>query len=182
MGRKAREKQLKRAGRLIEPWTPFEPAHWSALDLMRLGLTESPELYRNSRYTVQVRRIEAKLRSNDWPNGWPSMVHLSIKRNDREVIHDWRDLQRIKNELVGPENEAMELYPAESRLTDDANQYHLWVFEDARQRAPCGFTERMVSEGNTIGAKQRRFPLDAPRPAGLREVTKSEWTERLKDI
>jgi hypothetical protein len=37
-------------------------------------------------------------------------------------VHDWRDLQRIKNQLVGPECEAVELYPAESRKVDTANQ------------------------------------------------------------
>ncbi|MDE2096115.1 MAG: hypothetical protein KGL39_02645 [Patescibacteria group bacterium] len=29
------------------------------------------------------------------------MTHLSIKRVDKQPIHDWRDLQEIKNRLVG---------------------------------------------------------------------------------
>lgn len=84
------------------------------------------------------------------PEGWPAMVHLSIKRRDRQPIHDWRDLQRIKNELCGTDAEGIELYPAESRLVDEANQYHLWVAEPGA-RFPIGHLgERMVSPDSGI--------------------------------
>ena len=53
-------------------------------------------------------------------------TYLSIKRKDKKAIHDWRHFQQIKNELVGTEVEAMEMYPAESRLHDTVNQYHLF--------------------------------------------------------
>jgi hypothetical protein len=52
---------------------------------------------------------------------------LSILRHDGQLAHDWRDLQAIKTMLVGPEFEAMELYPAESRVIDVANETHLFV-------------------------------------------------------
>lgn len=52
---------------------------------------------------------------------WPPMLWLSIKRRDKEWIHDWRELQEIKNQLIGPEHEAVELYPSESRVIDGAN-------------------------------------------------------------
>lgn len=57
-------------------------------------------------------------------NGWS---YITLKRYDRKAVRDWRHLQSIKNEVVGPEREAFELFPAESRLQDEANQYHLWV-------------------------------------------------------
>jgi len=85
------------------------------------------------------------------------IIHLSIKRNDREPIHDWRDLQEIKNQLVGPANEAIEIYPAESRRVDSANQYHLWVFKDPTYRIPIGFGTRLVSEDSFGLSKQRPF-------------------------
>jgi hypothetical protein len=91
-------------------------------------------------------------------NAWPPMWHLSIKRRDKEVIHDWRDLQTIKNLIIGEENEAIEIYPAESRLVDMANQYHLWVFVDKSVRIPIGYQTRMVGsseEATLVGAKQR---------------------------
>jgi hypothetical protein len=112
------------------------------------------------------------------------MVHLSIKRNDRGPVIDWRDKLRIKNELCGPESEAVELYPSMKRLVDGANQFHLWVIgfqaapktkeysEDVMERQhgllfPFGFTERLVmnqheSRGQGLDPtgklKQRKLP------------------------
>lgn len=89
--------------------------------------------------------------------------HLSIKRLDKAPIKEWRDMQEIKNELVGPEWEAVELYPAESRLVDTANQYHLWVFIGEGQdfRWPFGFNERLVLDGTGEVEEQgfRQQPL-----------------------
>lgn len=93
------------------------------------------------------------------PNGFGEpMVHLSIKRLDREPIRDWRELQQIKNAIVGEESEAFEIYPAESRLVDSANQYHLWCFRPGF-KIPIGFDTRLVAEydGGITGSKQRPF-------------------------
>ena len=70
-------------------------------------------------------------------------VHLTIRSVDGSTRHDWRDFQRIKNELVDPEAEAVELFPAESRLVDTANHYHVWVFPT--YRFPFGMQVREVS-------------------------------------
>lgn len=75
-----------------------------------------------------------------------AIIHLSIKRRDRRPIHNWRHLQEIKNQLVGEENEGLEIYPAESRKVDGATQYHLWCFADPTVRIPIGFAERVVSD------------------------------------
>jgi len=111
------------------------------------------ETHANRIYQVRIRRREG-------------IVWLSIKRHDQEPARDWRDLQRIKNELVGPEHEAVELFPAESRKTDGANQTHLWVLADPKARWPFGFEERLVtSDPATVGfadAKQRPFDPDDP--------------------
>ena len=88
-------------------------------------------------------------------------VSLSIKHRTKEAIHDWRDFQRIKNEIIGPEAEAVELYPAESRLVDNANQYWLWCF--VGMPFPYGMPHRLVSEGSYRGSKQRPF-FDGERP------------------
>lgn len=85
------------------------------------------------------------------------LVHLSIRRLDRKPLRDWREFQRIKNEICGPEHEAVELFPAESRLVDQANQYHLWVLPPG-VRFPFGFDAgRQVdySTAESIGAVQR---------------------------
>jgi len=148
-------------------WTRFErcdDASYRA-HLARYGdaLARRPELtvWRNSRYQVAVTIHD------DFPIGVP-IIHLSIKRLDRKPIHDWRDLQRIKNELCGEEREAVELYPAETRLVDEANQFHLWVFPEGMM-APFGyFGDRVVhaperADGSSSdGSKQRPFEEDYP--------------------
>lgn len=107
----------------------------------------SKELYQNNLYQVAVRELKEE--------NQPTMVHLSIKRLDKAPAHDWRHFQRIKNELVGVECEGVELYPAESRLVDAANQYHLWVVKDPTFRMPLGFDERMVANESTSTTTQR---------------------------
>lgn len=77
--------------------------------------------------------------------GSEAFTQLSIKRVDREPILGWREKQRIKNAIVGEEREALELFPAESRLVDTSNQYWLWVLP-AGERLPCGFGERLVMQ------------------------------------
>jgi len=121
------------------------------------------EVWVNETHQVIVYRDPKEapeLPQNSNPKDWPAMIWLSIKRVDREAMHDWRELQEIKNMIVGPENEAVEVYPAESRLVDTSNQYHLWVFADKEVRFPFGFTSRGVADpelAEKMGAKQRPF-------------------------
>jgi hypothetical protein len=84
-------------------------------------------------------------------------VHLIIHRHDWEACDDWRQFQQIKNEIVGPEYEAVELFPAESRLIDTSNAYHLWVHCDPVYRFPMGLHRRLVSSEPIGLEKQRAF-------------------------
>lgn len=86
---------------------------------------------------------------------------LAIVRRDRRPVHDWRHLQRIKNEICGPDREAVEIYPSEARLVDTSNQYHLWVLP-LGETVNLGFAERDVSE-TVVGAHKQR-PFDVPPP------------------
>lgn len=112
-------------------------------------------IYMNDCYQVNVEVLGAP-----FGEGTSDMLWLSIKRRDRQPIHDWRDLQQINNMIVGEQHEGFEVYPAESRKVDTANQYHLWVFCDSKVRLPVGFLERDVSgaeEAAAVGATQRPF-------------------------
>ena len=111
-------------------------------------LTMVGKTFLNDKYQVAVRDLE---------NGW---VHLSIRNLDGSARHDWREFQQIKNELVGPEHEAIELYPAESRLVDNANQFHLWCIAETNIRFPIGWPDRMVSEQAIGNGQQRPFNHD----------------------
>lgn len=124
----------------------------AALQLQRL---RAQAIYMNDRYQVNVEIVRMPFGAESGDVLW-----LSIKRRDRATVRDWRDLQRIKNMIVGEEHEGFEVYPAESRLVDTANQYHLWVFVDATVRLPVGYQSRDVlgaSEAAAFGASQRGF-------------------------
>jgi hypothetical protein len=97
----------------------------------------------------------------------PGFIHLAISRRDGGTCNEWADLQQIKNEIVGPEHEAMELFPAESRLVNASNEYHLWVHSDPGFRFPIGWSQRVVfSEPVKIcsGPGQPATSLDGVRP------------------
>ncbi len=112
-------------------------------------------IFMNDLYQVNVERVRAPFGDETGDMFW-----LSIKRRDRTMVHDWRDLQQIKNMIVGDEHEGFEVYPAESRLVDTANQYHLWVFTDPAVRLPVGYRRREVlgsGAAAAVGAAQRCF-------------------------
>ena len=132
--------------KLLEPSIPMR--NGVAIEL------DGEEQWANDLYVVHKRVMDAD------ENGTPRAIHLSIRRQDREPCHDWRDFQRIKNQLAGPEWEGLEIYPAESRLVDMANQYHLWCLDRKVTGLGFGDNERLV--GNqaqadmlTPGAVQR---------------------------
>jgi hypothetical protein len=117
-----------------------------ALEILDKGEANA-EYWINDLYQVRLEHYE---------NG---MVHLNIRRKDGSAHRDWRHFQEIKNQLLGPECEAIELYPAESRKVDAANKFHLWGVQDPTFRFPVGFEKRDVNyntEYNHIpGMKQR---------------------------
>ena len=88
------------------------------------------------------------------------ITELAITRLDREAIHDWRDIQRIKNDVMGAEREAVELYPSESRLVDTSNTYWLYVLPEGAQFS-FGMTDgrsiATAKQASLIGAVQRDF-------------------------
>lgn len=124
--------------------------------------------HRNNIYEVWfVHNIRGSKEGGWWVNQMGCEMHwLSIKRLDQRAVMDWRHLQKIKNELVGPENEAIQLHPAESRLHDTANQFHLFVFANTwpEAGAPIGWTNRIVEHDEQaceeIGSVQRPFQTD----------------------
>ena len=146
MAKRNRVRSLKPAQ---AEWTPFVKGVPS--DDTKDPTVDAQQAWVNSRYQVLVFRY----------TDMPLFVHLSIKRQDRGSLHDWRDLQRIKNELAGTSCEAAELYPSEDRLKDAANQYHLWVLEPGR-RFPFGY-----HDGRVVSADP-----------GVREALDKAWDDR----
>lgn len=105
-------------------------------------------LFVNSRYQVNVRKFPPR-------EDFPEVISLSIKRLDKSRVgpERYRDFLRIKNEIVGPEYEGFELYPAMERNVDTANQYYMWVFTNPTYRVPVGFMENRMTDhslGNSV--------------------------------
>ncbi len=108
---------------------------WQAMKFLRRENddtgTGTVDIYANNLYTCIMR------------NNQPGITWLSIKRIDIAPIHNWQHLQQIKNDICGEEREAVELYPAMSRIVDCENQYHIWVCP-AGHILDVGFKDRLV--------------------------------------
>lgn len=77
---------------------------------------------------------------------WGVIIRLAIGRHDNSKVRSWSDLQRIKNDLVGPERVAVEMFPPQGSLIDQADMYHLWVLPEGFQ-FPFGLSS---SGGNAV--------------------------------
>lgn len=141
--------------------SPDQP--WEDLQLIREGplpetgptAERNEEIWQNNLYTV----IRSNFTYPGDPDG-PDWIHLSIRRNDRRPITDWRHKQKIKNQLAGPEHEGVEIYPAESRLVDTSNQFHCWVLPEAGQRVPVGYEDGRIVGSTAIGKAKQRPLID----------------------
>lgn len=150
----------------------------------------------NNLYTVSVSIGDAVPSQLD-------LIYLSIKRTEKARLpRDWRDLQRIKNEILGAEFEAVELFPAESRLVDTADQFHLWAWmiplsrhADAGEDGawPFGYEGRMVLDdetrkdllGESVAGSQRGFeftPGDFHTPPLIGEAQLKAMSLRAKEV
>lgn len=144
---------------LLEAWRTNDPPHVRST----VGGDNEEEASSN------IRRFLDNMKSEDiWLNDiyqvsvapFGGGVRLAVRRKDRQPIHDWRHMQAIKNELVGPECEGVELFPAESRLVDTANQYYMWCCKTPGWRFPFGFGSRAVFEGSVGSSVNRKLEVE----------------------
>lgn len=141
---------------------PLDP-NWP--DLVRATLASQPDEYFRNDFQGRLPSVQEKLARieesvrlmtplrvfvnnlyrveiADTPRMAPTFIHLAIRRHDEGTCNEWADLQRIKNEIAGSEYEAIELFPAESRLVNTGNEYHLWVHSNPNFRFPVGWAQR----------------------------------------
>jgi hypothetical protein len=151
----AREDVGSQRARLVAEWRRQYPAAAneasSASKPLALIMKREPgehgslpdEEYCNDTYYVTLRRHD----TDPVFGTRAGMIQLGIASLDGMARHDWRDFQAIKNQLAGPETEAFELYPAESRLLDPSNYYTLWCFPGLR-RLKIGQEKREVLDAD----------------------------------
>lgn len=162
-------------GRFKRHQVPAKPPVWERMQTATLGAEVDAQMRAADPNLVGVflnDLYQVTMREYPYDASGAKMSWLMIRRRDSEAVHDWRHLQRIKNDLCGPESEGIELYPAESRLVDGSNQYHLFVMPPG-VKLPFGYMERDVSDASKLeaaapGNKNKQRPFDEP-PAGLNE-------------
>jgi hypothetical protein len=149
----------------VGPAEPLKPREVIA-KMMRLGMTRKQakheyrrlkrlEWWGNDRYSVGVDR------DSELHGFGPSVrcVHVSFHLRDRAPVSDWRECQEIKNAVLGAEAEAIMLYPAESRVIDTANEFHLWACFDRASgepmTMPVGWRAGLKTSDSREGAVQR---------------------------
>ncbi|WP_336770535.1 DUF7694 domain-containing protein [Bacillus bombysepticus] len=76
--------------------------------------------YSNGKYAVMIRSVKTE---------WGVVEHACI-RNAANTDIPWKDKQKIKDELFGKERTAIEVFPKQSELVDEANMYHIWVLPE----------------------------------------------------
>lgn len=142
------------------PWTPLikldmnNPEHFRAdIDITTL---EYDECWVNNIYTVKVYYPDNSA-ACQFPNNKFTLLSFRNHANSHRA-HDWRDMQRIKNEICGYERTAVEIYPPMSNLVDTCNQFHLWVYPEDYE-LDFGYKQREVMPSTEIakGLRDTQF-------------------------
>jgi hypothetical protein len=101
-------------------WSEFQQVWPLDEDRQPIELSEGESWWQNSFYTVFRKELAPE-------QGLEGPVLLSIRRNDKKAIREWKHLQRVKNEVVDPEREAAEIFPPQSMVTSMDHEHHLFV-------------------------------------------------------
>jgi hypothetical protein len=104
-----------------------------------LDSQENDETWGNDRYTVGVQYLDGNR---------DGFVELSVHNHNRTPHVPWRHMQQIKNEILGGDREAVQIFPAEDRLVDTANEFWLYVYPTGK--APMRRGKKL---GMNIGRK-----------------------------
>jgi hypothetical protein len=84
--------------------------------------TWATRVYQNNRFTAMV---DDNSRTT---KGKATKVYVSPHNAGRDVF--FKDLQRIKNEIFGPQALAVQYFPREEELVDTVNVYWLFVYPE----------------------------------------------------
>lgn len=96
-------------------WSAWETLHFPRGSVSPNGWTaEFTKAHRNNVFSILERTL---------PDG---TRHLGITSLSG-VRPTWPEMQRIKDEIAGPDATAVEVYPPKAEIIDAADMYHLWV-------------------------------------------------------
>jgi len=148
------------------PWTPMRRTDQDPKFEWNPALpvdARADEVWHNGRYQCLVKYVKSK----QCPEGSrKDLLHLSIHAQDRGPMRNWRHLQQIKNEVAGELRTAVEIFPPEDKLTDTANEFHLWVLPEDVDLGfglgddPLVSTDAMVEQFNDEGHQGKQEPWE----------------------
>ncbi|WBU27632.1 hypothetical protein OOZ54_13260 [Rhodopseudomonas palustris] len=127
-------------------WGPWETIHFPIGTIGFSWTAGFTTAHKNKVFSVLDRHLASGVR------------HLAVTSLS-EIRPTWREMQRIKDELAGPEQTAVEVYPPAAEVIDAANMFHLWVLP-----APLPFSL------HDRAAATRRSPSENIRSTSSREA------------
>lgn len=87
------------------------------------------------------RKLMYEVQITEHVSPWGMTRHLKVTcPNSPDVPIPWEDLQHLKDEYLGPETLAVEIYPPADRLVNEISARHLWEVPEAV--LPIGFRRR----------------------------------------
>lgn len=122
MSNKINKLRQKEANKLFK----IKPSKFEPINLLEATSVPSwmTRAYKNNRYVVMIDDCA-------FMKGGTRAIKALIQKHDGlPITNHWREMQNIKNEVFGKEVMAIEYYPKESELIDEANIYWLFIFED----------------------------------------------------
>lgn len=94
----------------------FREPHRDEIEYATVSGRKGPDWGRT--YTAQVVHTHTS---------FGSLAHLKIQRRDgKEIKAPWQVLQQIKNDMLGEDVKAVEVFPEEDKVVNEVNMRHLW--------------------------------------------------------
>jgi len=108
-------------------WGPWETLTFPHGTVGRGWAREFTKAHRNKVFSVLDRTTTDGVR------------HLAVASLS-QIRPSWYEMQRIKDELAGPDATAVEVYPPHAEIVDGADMFHIWVLP-----TPLSFGLRMTA-------------------------------------
>jgi hypothetical protein len=115
-----RQRRIEAQRQLKKQETDFVQIDLGERSFVPNGMTRA---YRSNRFTVMIY-------DNSPTTHGPAIKVLIQNHSNTPIVNHWREIQRVKNEVFGPEVMAIEYFPAESELIDNFNIYWIFIFPD----------------------------------------------------
>ena len=100
--------------------------------------------------------MPGELSGEDWYGGEVSWIGISqlegwfrlrVWSRQSGFRAQWAEVQRIKNELVGPEHEGVEVFGDRANPVRNDGRVEVWVRGTSGERFPFGYEKRWVVSG-----------------------------------